>query len=230
MQFVTDINIIDEGGETEGITSDDITNNKVFSRVQTDLIFVSACGTGSKTLNRYQFLDAICQIANSKYIKYGDCKAMSDAVGNLCRDNVIKFAERDKETDFREKKLYNKVSDRIYVQHKTELMSVFKKFSGKEDKPGEAKTMSLTEYLDMVEVALIDNDITERNLKLAFVRSKETSLDENSAKSKHRQLKFVEFLEAIGRLANFYELASNGSLDFHSCLFDTIQKIILNIA
>lgn len=122
--------------------------------------------------------------------------------------------------------MYNKTSDRIYVQRKAELMNVFKKFSGKEDKPGEAKTMGLSEYLDMIETAGIDNDITERNLKLAFVRSKETSVDENSSKSKHKQLKFVEFLETIGRLANFYADASNGSLDFHSCLYDTIQKIV----
>ena len=80
-------------------------------------------------------------------------------------------------------------------------MKVFKKFSGKEDKPGEAKTMSLGEYLDLLEVSGLDARATERSVKLAFVRSKETALDETDPKSKSRQLKFVEFLECIGRLA-----------------------------
>jgi len=93
-QFVTDIKIVDEGGDGANVSAEDITNNKVFSRVQADLIFVSACGTGSKTLNRYQFLDAICQIANSKYIRFGECKTMSEAVGNLCRDNITKVSEK----------------------------------------------------------------------------------------------------------------------------------------
>lgn len=230
-QFITDIQVIDEGGEgKDSVAAEDVTNNRVFNRVQADLIFVAACGTGSKTLNRIQFLDAICQVASCKYIRYGDTKKMSEAVGKLCQQQISKYAERDIETDFRKNKLYNKVADKIYADKKRELLAVFKRYSGKEDKPGEAKTMSLSEYLEMLEAANIDDEVTERNLKLAFVRSKETSLDENDAKSKHRQLKFVEFLEAVGRIANFYFAAAKsggGGLDFPSCLFDTVKKICI---
>ena len=95
-QFITDISVIDEGGEGE-------VNNKVFNRVEADLIFVSACATGKKTLTRHQFLDAICQVAASKYIKFrpkgkDEKRAMlGEAVKMLSEKNIESGAERDTE-------------------------------------------------------------------------------------------------------------------------------------
>ncbi|GMH84500.1 hypothetical protein TrVE_jg8017 [Triparma verrucosa] len=241
-QFITDIKVIDEddrGGG--GPSSADAVNNKVFNRVEADLIFVSACATGKKTLNRYQFMDAICQVAASKYIKFGKKRAagekqalLSEAVRLLASDNVEKYAERDTETDFRKTYLYNKKADRIYVKHKKSLMEIFKRFSGREDKPGESKTMGLGEYLEMLETVGVDAETTERSVKLAFVRSKETSLDETDPKSKSRQLKFVEFLECCGRLAFIYFEdgggLKGGGLDFLSCLEDLIVRLASVVA
>ncbi|GMH52903.1 hypothetical protein TrLO_g10241 [Triparma laevis f. longispina] len=239
-QFITDIKVIDED-DREGTMSSDAVNNKIFNRVEADLIFVSACATGKKTLNRYQFMDAICQVAASKYIKFGKKREkgekqalLSEAVRLLASDNVEKYAERDTETDFRNTYLYNKKADRIYVKHKKNLMEVFKRFSGREDKPGESKTMGLSEYLELLEVVNVDSETTERSVKLAFVRSKETSLDETDPKSKSRQLKFVEFLECCGRLAFIYFEdgggVKGGGMDFLSCLEDLITRLCTVVA
>ena len=232
-QFISDINVIDEGGDGDGAAA--AVSNKVFNRVEADLIFVSACATGKKTLNRHEFLDAICQVAASKYIKFrpkgkDEKRAMlGEAVKMLSEKNIETGAERDTEVDFRKKYLYNKRADNIYRDSKQELMKVFKKFSGKEDKPGEAKTMSMSEYLDLLEVSGLDTRATERSVKLAFVRSKETVLDETDPKSKSRQLKFVEFLESIGRLAAIL-WREEGGMDFMGWLQDVIAELIKVVA
>lgn len=94
--------------------------------------------------------------------------------------------------------------------------------------------MGLSEYLELLEVVNVDSETTERSVKLAFVRSKETSLDETDPKSKSRQLKFVEFLECCGRLAFIYFEdgggVKGGGMDFLSCLEDLITRLCTVVA
>jgi len=175
-----------------------------FSRVEADLIFVSSCWVGGKTLNRQQFLDAIVQLATCRFIKYGGETpplTLARAVEKLAVEHVAKFAEKDPFPDFKEKFLYNKTADDIIREVKDKMLVAFKLHSGRDDTPGEAKTMSMGEYVELLAWCKIDGRITERATRLSFVRAKETVIDETDARSVHKKLKFVEFLEVMSRVA-----------------------------
>jgi hypothetical protein len=212
-------------------------SNKCFNKVEADLIFVSACGNGNKTLNRSQFLDAIVMIASSRYVKFGTPpRTQAQAVEELAVSHIEKFAEKDPFPDFKQKFLYNKVADDIFREPKDDLLTVFRMHSGRDDTPGEAKTMSLAEYVELLVALGIDQEITERSFRLSFVRSKETTINETEPRSVHKKLRFVEWLEVMGRVAFAIHCTRNGTREvsgmqvnaqeYHACLKELVERLV----
>jgi len=202
-QFVADLGILPEEEEEGEVSESRHSAVKTFNRVEVDLIFVAACGTGGKTLNRHQFLDAFVQLAICRFVKFGTPRrGQAEAVKELTAEHAAKNAERDPYgRNFKEKFLHNSTVDGIIRAEKEDLLVAFKMHSGRDDMPGEARTMSMPEYMELLTALNLDGVITERSMKLSFVRAKETTVDETEARSRHKKLNFVEFLEAMGRVA-----------------------------
>ncbi len=67
--------------------------------------------------------------------------------------------------------------------------------------PGRKKTMSIGEWTKLCEsIGLLDESFTSREIKLCYVRGKQTSSDELKIYS-HKRASFPEFLEIIGRVS-----------------------------
>ncbi|GMI36053.1 hypothetical protein TeGR_g2938 [Tetraparma gracilis] len=183
-------------------------------------------------------MDAIVMLASSRYIKFGDCKTQGEAVEKMAggTGNIERFAEKDPFPDFKQRFLYNKEVDDMIRNLKDELLVAFKLYSGREDTPGEAKSMSMAEYVELLAALGIDQEITERAVRLSFVRAKETTIDEADSRSKHKKLKFVEFLEVFSRVALAVHCAEKGVREGPSMQIDkgdfqdVLQRVFEEVA
>lgn len=89
--------------------------------------------------------------------------------------------------------------DLVLKAHKNILDAVYKRFSGRFDKPGRPKTMSLEEFQDVCnQSGLVNEHFVSRNIDVCFNLAMMTQIDELSTR-RHLQMSFVEFLEAICR-------------------------------
>lgn len=86
-------------------------------------------------------------------------------------------------------------------KHKSILEQVYAKYSNKKVRPGEKKFMCLEELIDLCKYAnLYDENFVERDACLAFNWAMMTQMDEINSERIFK-MSFVEFLEAIGRIA-----------------------------
>ena len=91
------------------------------------------------------------------------------------------------------------------------VQRVYASFSGKEDRPGAPKTISHSEWVQLLDrSALIDAEsgFSEREAKACYLRAMQTRVDE-SATDDHRGLNFVEFLAALFRVAEVKDLSGS---------------------
>jgi len=89
--------------------------------------------------------------------------------------------------------------DLVLKAHKSILDAVYKRFSGRFDKPGKPKTMSLEEFQDVCnQSGLVNETFVSRNIDVCFNLAMMTQVDELSTR-RHLQMSFVEFLEALCR-------------------------------
>ena len=87
-------------------------------------------------------------------------------------------------------------------KHKSILETVYNKYSEKKVKPGEKKFMCLEELIDMCKHAnIFDENCVERDVVIAFNMAMMTQIDELNSEKIFR-MTFVEFLEALGRIAD----------------------------
>ena len=99
----------------------------------------------------------------------------------------------------------------VFRKYEDSLRDLYSQYTGAENFPTEAKTMSSTEFMAfMYSRNLIDDIVGLKFPLLAYIRSKETQINELDDKRKHRQMIFAEFLEALGRLSFFTWKANNG--------------------
>ena len=92
--------------------------------------------------------------------------------------------------------------DLVYKAHKPILDSVFRRYSGRKTIPGQKTFMSLEEFHELCEHAKFVNEkCTSREIDLAFALSMMTQVDE-VYKKRHTEMSFVEFLEALARVAD----------------------------
>ena len=246
--FLTEIKILKGGEGLEGIEGkeavvkqgdveeDPDLNNPGFDdsgqllrKVDADLIFVT-CST-RKNLSRVQFFDALLQLSQKKYAK---THSALECFEKFMKSHVTQNVTCEPLSQFRQLYLYNLEVDSVFKSRKEKLVNVFKRFSGREESPGERKLMSFGEFLDLTDVVGIggggdgdggcdgdgDGDgnnnkelLTERAIKLCFVNAIELSENEDDFMSKHKSLSFCAFLEALARLAF---VGGGGQLELHA--------------
>jgi hypothetical protein len=179
------------------------------TRTELELIFVSACITGprheynsKRALTRFQFLDALVQIANVKFVKTGLISNLVDAVEKLIVEHIEPYAERDDPDEFRSKFLYTESCDDVLRKNYTKFEKIFDVFSGEENTPLEPKSMSFREWVGFCDRgALAEELLAERMMKLSYVRSKFCYADVFDESNVFKQMTLLEFLEAVVRCA-----------------------------
>ncbi len=125
-------------------------------------------------------------------------EAITILIDNHCKDVFPKY---DAHT-WREEKYWREETDDVIKKHKSILEQVYAKYSNKKVRPGEKKFMCLEELIDLCKHAnLFDENFVERDACIAFNLAMMTNMDEINSERIFK-MSFVEFLEAIGRIAH----------------------------
>jgi hypothetical protein len=112
----------------------------------------------------------------------------------------------------RRKRYYNEPCDLLLKKFQPQLQQVYRLYSGKENALGEPKRVSISEWIQLTERAgFVDDVFTMREVKLSYLRAQETAVDEQDS-DQHRKMAFVEFIEALARVADMKDL-SFGAVD-----------------
>ena len=103
---------------------------------------------------------------------------------------------------FRMQKLYNEGCDIVIKKHMSALQDVYKRYSGRETLGGEERFMSLPEFIDLItSTQVIDDNFGVREINTVFRVSLATQIDEIRSE-RHTRMMFLEFVEAIARVAD----------------------------
>jgi len=93
----------------------------------------------------------------------------------------------------------------VFKRYSKTLRDIYTAYTGRFRKPGEAAFMSVEEFLDLAKAANFCNEETgvkDREPRLAFVGAMMTVVNEVKTE-RHKRMTYVEFLEAIARVAAF---------------------------
>eukprot|EP00347_Sterkiella_histriomuscorum_P006983 403350697 len=202
----------------------DFIDGKIFKLSDLDLNFV-ATNSGTKKNNprnperqlvRYQFMEVLVRLAVDKFIKNGNMKSVHEAVVHAFENYFLPFFKQFDCHIFRKEKLWNEDCDIVFKRNMKIVQALYTKYSGKYAMPGQPKYMSLDEFIEMVnQSGIIDETFGAREVSPLYNISMMTQKNELDF-DRHYNMILVEFLEALGRLADklqlkdyFPELPSN---------------------
>lgn len=156
-----------------------------------------------RALMSFEFLEIIVRVAIAKYIKSKEVQDVSDAVEmlctaciqpNLCPEAVIV------PNDFRERKLYFEEIAEFFEDHEPFLRAVYTFYAHLRGH----KLMQMEGWISMCEACCLlgpKTGVSKRELKLIYAWSQMQISDEIKKRNKMISLTFVDFLEAVARLA-----------------------------
>lgn len=189
--------------------------DRTLSREQAELIFIKANTdplNRSKTLQynnnkkramtRYEFLNAvvrICEERQTMKFKRNPGQALEEIFSRFIMPNCRKYNVDNDE--FRRKKLYNQAVDTYFFSQMKRLRKLYRKYAN--DNLGSI-THGLIEYKTFCSSMqfLLDPLLTDLELKRSFMNATMVVIDHEQS-FKHKSLTFVDFLEAVARLADY---------------------------
>jgi hypothetical protein len=207
-EFCNECKIVD-GGVTVGLQDIDtifIATNYTSEKIKNSLNNPERC------IVRFQFLESLVRLA---MVKYGGNSRNagsaglppSDSVEKMIRSDLAPYSDQIKNLEFRHNMLYGSIPiNDLYKEHYDELERVYKLYAASIDLPlpGQKKVMSVREFQAVVDGLKLGKvyGLTERETLRIFLSSQELQICE-IRKTNHRVLKFVEYLEAVSRLAYY---------------------------
>ncbi|OMJ69565.1 hypothetical protein SteCoe_32683 [Stentor coeruleus] len=154
-------------------------------------------------LCRYEFLEIIIRIANDKFIRNKVTSNIIEAIMTLFADNIEIFLNKYNTNTWRLEEYMTENIDYILKAYKPLLEYVYKKYSLKETL--QDLYMSLNEFRNLcIDAKLINEHFTIREADVCYNRSMITQSDYLN-KTRHLEMSFIEFLEAITRVANQHD-------------------------
>jgi hypothetical protein len=174
------------------------------------------------SLMRFEFVEAIIRISIVKY--YAQYRDASDSIRKLVTENItpnLKDGAKMNRNVFRSEWLYTQEVDNVLRQHRLLLFGVYSKWAS--NRPGmKGRGMSQKEWLNGIDhkLHLTDSVFNKREAHLAFAYARMGVSDEFSVP--HELITFVDFLEALVRVAVTKELPTKAD-------FERMQEVVLQI-
>jgi hypothetical protein len=142
------------------------------------------------------------RIAHDKFVRNKVTTNVIEAVVKLFAGNVEDVLSKHNTSLWREEVYMVEDVDYTLKAYKSLLEHVYKKYAAKEIVPGQKMSMNLSEFRSMcMEAKLIYEVFTSREVDICYSRAMMTQSDYLN-KSRHLEMSFVEFLEAIARAAD----------------------------
>lgn len=167
---------------------------------------------------RFEFMEAIVRLAISKYGKGQETDDLATAVELLIQRNMVgrlPLMAKVVPNDFRTERLYTEEVDLLLKKHQVMLKALYSRYRLKPTGGGlRPKVLKLDGWLAfMTDARLIDSQFTLSDACLAFLWARMHVIDEIKDYGRYTALTFVDFLEALGRVADMKSLPTASDLD-----------------
>ncbi|KAH8062636.1 hypothetical protein JL722_3563 [Aureococcus anophagefferens] len=156
-----------------------------------------------KALMRYEFIECLVRMAHARFKK--DIDDVSECVDALFDDVVLRNVTPESildTDDFRRDRLYFEEVEDGFKPHLKPLRIVYDKYAMLKPDGGRP-SFSLMEWVTVLnDGRLIGDELTVREARLCFFWSRMVVADEVKSRHKFMTLSWVEFLEALARVAD----------------------------
>lgn len=160
------------------------------------------------SLVRFQCMEMIARVALDKYLRSKQVSTAVEAINRLLGDMAPLLESYDSNV-WRWGMYICEEVDLVYKAWKVVLDAVYQRFSVRKSKPGLPKFMCLEEFSDLcLQAGLINDTFVAREIGICFSLSQTTEIDEVN-NTKHLEMSFVEFLEALARACDKANLPDN---------------------
>jgi len=204
---------------TDFCSSAGIIDGKVLKLSDFDRIFIATYTKTEKEKNprnpdralvRYQFMEGLVRIADQKYINTGMVTSYPEALKLLLQEHVVPYISKFDHQKWRVERYWVETVDAVVKSYLPILKGVYKKYSGLKTLPGQRKFMSLEEFHRLLNDSGSFNDnCGDRDATLSFNIAMMTQADELDS-DRIFQMQFIEFVEALSRIADKYSPAPYG--------------------
>ena len=186
-----------------------IVDNDTLKLSDLDLEFVATNAGGVKSkfdpdraLCRYEFMEIFVRIAITKFFKNKIVETIPEAVQKIFEEHMKTFFSQFNCHKWRRENLWNEPCDVAFKRHLNTVERIYKANSGRYALPGAPKFMSLDEFYDLItSCGVVDDNFGQREISVMFNLSMMTQKNELQY-DRHFNMILVEFIEAIGRIAD----------------------------
>ena len=208
--FVSKCNLIDNLLGPEGV-------GLKFVATKVDPNMPKSHRNPERGLIRYQFMEFFVRISDERYLSKKVVATLPEAVEKVLNEHLIPYIKPNEALfnpqKWREEQYWNEECDTVLKSYLPILQDLYSKYSGAKSKPGMKKFVSLEELQRLAtEAAILDDNLVERDIVVAYNLSMMTQLDELNS-DRIFQMSFVEFLEALARISNVAACISPGEND-----------------
>ena len=208
--------------------------NKKMDRSVMDSIFIEANKEGEeqqesevgdtnadRALMRFELVEMLIRIALKKFYLPGTCGTLPEAVKKVLEDHVMpndasgscSAAIHDIDA-FREECLYCDEVDTLLRTHNRTLRAIFEKFQDEENVRLKNDQMSYKYYMRFLkQVKFVNEDFTLRECRLTYVWSRMKVIDEVGSHDTWGYITYVDWLEALARMAQLKCVPSPSDLE-----------------
>ena len=163
------------------------------------------------SLVRFQFLEMLVRVALDKYLRNKVVPGPVQAVEKLLNEMSPVLDAYDSNVWRWDVYLCEEV-DMVYKAYRQILDAVYQRFSVRKSKPGQPKFMCQEEFMDLCNQAgLVSDLLVARDVGACFCLAQMTEIDEVTS-TKHTEMSFVEFLEALARACEKANVEKDGKV------------------
>ncbi|DBA90981.1 TPA: hypothetical protein ACH3X2_004190 [Trebouxia sp. C0005] len=204
--------------ESQYVRRSDCDTLFIVANYQPDKKDPSVAVNDEHALMRFEFLEAIVRLAVAKYGKAQQTESVATAVQMLCEQNLmpgVRSVALTAPNTFRTERLYTEEVDLLYKKHLVLLKAIYTAFRRAPNGGGlRLKVLRMDSWLGLLEAGhLLDADLGLQQAQLCFLWSRMLVVDEIKDFGRHEALSFVDFLEALARVAELKSLPSFSDLE-----------------
>ncbi|KAJ9524025.1 hypothetical protein QJQ45_022487, partial [Haematococcus lacustris] len=190
----------------------------IICNFQPDKKSLEAAVNLENALMRYEFLECIVRAGIAKYGKGQATEDVAEAVRLLLQNNIMANlppAARHVSNDFRLNRLYTEEVDLLLKRHQVLLKALYSRYRLKPVGGGlRSKQVRLEGWLQLcTDAHLVDSGFTLQDAALCFLWSRMYVLDEVKDYQRYSSVTFVDFLEALARVADMKSLPEEADLE-----------------
>ena len=208
-QFTDDCKIPDQ--ESEKCKRSDLDTLFIVANFEEDKTSELSKFNDDNSLMRFEFMEILIRMGVAKYGLGQLTEDPAEAFQELLDRNVFMYLGSEaivKANDFRSKRLYNEETDHFLRTKKAVLQAMYSRYRLKPLSGGRRyKALRIDGWLKLIEdcdLLTINVFFTINQAKYAFMFGRMIVVDELKDENRWRQLTFVDFLDALGRVADAF--------------------------